>query len=481
MPTAPYVTLLAVLGSGWSACSIAETDSAVEQPLYPIFENGWGLIDPAGNVVVPPRFEEIGIYGGGSLFPEDYPYTAWALSDISGAEPTTDRVFRVRLDGKAGFATRDGRLLQLGRYDGITPRYDNQPPILVYIDEHVGFADESGELVIDARFDAAEDFQGDYAFVKIDERWGIIDRAGRMVIDPVWEALELAPGDPLAGARIGKQWGVIDRSGTVVTPFRFDDIGRPVGPLFFAIDRGQPLYIHPDGSMAFELNCPKRGRRTPKAQGFPFFGQLAQFQCSYRESWPSEGLVDTQGKFVLQPEWAVIGAFSDGRAVVRQGPNVFELKDGVVDEEGRIIVKPDDALSIRDYQDSVALFAWSECVATGTCDQCALGACRISYGLLDTSGQIVFSFPEDIKSIGHFSEGLAVAGIVGEDGRWKYGYIDKSGRWIVEPRFRRASGFNGPLATVEQEVGDDAIDVSYVDTTGKLIYTMRLRGFINNP
>ena len=58
--------------------------------------------------------------------------------------------------------------------------------VVVKIDGKYGYADKSGALVIEPRFDRAEGFSEGLAAVKINEKYGYIDKAGEWVIEPTF-------------------------------------------------------------------------------------------------------------------------------------------------------------------------------------------------------------------------------------------------------------------------------------------------------
>lgn len=418
--------------------------------MYPIFENHrWGLIDTTGKVVLPPRFEAIGRYGGKSKgpWPEGYlPSVIEVSIELRSGRSVTDRVIPIRLDGKAGFATRDGQVLALGRHEETGFRFD-EGRVPVRSGGRYGFADERGAPVIAPQFDLVKLFDHGFAFVKADGRWGVVDREGRLVVPPTWDEVSDFPGDEWATVRAGDRWGVIDRSGKVILPLRFEEIGRPVGPLIFARENGRSVYVRPDGTVAFELTCPRKLFGAPKAKGFPFFVKSAIFRCGNRY-----GLVDTEGKVLLEPTWDHFHPFYDGRAIVKSGG-----KTGVVDERGRFVVEPGHR-NIFSYSDSVAIIS-----EPGP-----------KFGLLDWDGRVIAE--PSFEGLSECKEGLCIARSGG-----KMGYVDATGRWVIEPRFSYATWFRGPLAVVEEPVGTDAREFAYIDKRGNVVYRMVLVGFVNPP
>jgi len=71
------------------------------------------------------------------------------------------------------------------------------------------------------------------------------------------------------------------------------------------------------------------------------------------------------------------------------------------------------------------------------------------------------------SSVGGFSEGLALVSIE-DEGIGKYGYIDKTGKIIINPQFDDAESFSEGLAAVR--IGDYRTGkYGYIDRTGKIV------------
>jgi hypothetical protein len=58
------------------------------------------------------------------------------------------------------------------------------------------------------------------------------------------------------------------------------------------------------------------------------------------------------------------------------------------------------------------------------------------FGFMDPTGEIVV--PATFKSIGYFSNGLAWA----KTTEGQVGFIDKQGKWVIEPKFLAANDFD---------------------------------------
>ncbi len=93
------------------------------------------------------------------------------------------------------------------------------------------------------------------------------------------------------------------------------------------------------------------------------------------------------------------------------------------------------------------------------------------YGFIEESGNLKFTLPDDVYSVGLFSEGLAVVGkrVPNTHGRW--GYIDLTGKFVIECKFNLAKTFSEGLAAVivSKETGSAGGKVGYIDRTGRIV------------
>jgi hypothetical protein len=81
------------------------------------------------------------------------------------------------------------------------------------------------------------------------------------------------------------------------------------------------------------------------------------------------------------------------------------------------------------------------------------------WGYIDHSGQFVIE-PRFVD-LANFSEGLAAVVPKGGGG---YGYIDKTGAWAIKPQFGHAWEFSEGLAAVENRAGK----WGFIDASGKM-------------
>ena len=91
-------------------------------------------------------------------------------------------------------------------------------------------------------------------------------------------------------------------------------------------------------------------------------------------------------------------------------------------------------------------------------------------GFIDHTGTLRFTLPEDVYTVLPFSEGLAVIAkrVPNSYGRW--GFIDETGRVVIDPQFNRAKRFSeGLAAVIIQEAENSGGGLGYIDKTGQIV------------
>ena len=164
------------------------------------------------------------------------------------------------------------------------------------------------------------------------------------------------------------------------------------------------------------------------------------------------GFIDGTGKVVIEPTLHPptyeIG-FSEGLAPVE--------KDGVwsyIDVTGKKVLTVKSARALRGFSDGLAAFA----VLREEVDP----TIPLKWGYIDKTGKIVIE-PQFDETYG-FSEGL---GRVVKDYKW--GIIDKTGNYVVEPQFKSLYWFSEGFASVQLENGQNA----FIDRLGRVVSPSR--------
>ena len=209
---------------------------------------------------------------------------------------------------------------------------------------------------------------------------------------------------------------------------------------------------------------------------------------SYSRTYYKYGYIDKAGNIIVEPEYDVAEAFSEGLACVgyrikkedadeeiaeRQGwrfdlnflPPLFgEVKDsvylyGFINTQGEVVVEPQfdsaDAFSeglskieigskfgYINRSGEIVIEPQFDCRAGDFSEGFAVVCLNERYIFIDKQGEA--AFPEQFDNTGRFSEGLAPVEI-GD----KWGYIDSTGQMVIKPQFDHVRCFSEGLAAVK--------------------------------
>ena len=281
---------------------------------------------------------------------------------------------------------------------------------------------ETGKLVIPAQFDEAHSFSQGLAAVKVGSKWGFIDKTGKLVIPPQFESVGYA----------------------------YENDSKTFFEGLAAVSVGENKWGYIDKTGKFVIQ--------------PQFESARSFSEGLANVWINRksGFIDKTGKFVIQSQFDGALNFSEGLAVVNRGG-----KTGYIDKTGKFMIKAqfDNAESFQNGQARVWIGETQRCI--------------------DKIGKFIQPQFNDCGMT--FSEGLAVVNrteepfLCSDRGQCNIGYIDKTGKIVIEPKFSRASNFFEGFAAVATFGGHDpALGVlfdgwGYIDKTGEVVIPAEYR------
>ena len=355
-------------------------------------------------------------------------------------------------------------------------------PVLfrIDVDGKAGFVDKSGRVRIKPRFDGAQAFAEGLAAVKIGRLWGYIDTAGKVVVEPQYDwpdgfsdGFACVTLPPAEGQPAG-QWRRrhIDRKGRLIGNIEFDAIGPfrcGVAPVevdekWGCIDKTGTMIVAPqyDEMSTFEASPPHgalaRVAVTRRVVWMIFWGGPEGGTRSYERDCTFYGFIDSSGKTAIKLRFAyVTERFQEGLAPAREWQwspprracrwriaQSYTASDwGYIDEAGRWVIKPGF---------KQAAHFWEGLAAVKDKDK---------WGYVDRSGKMVIAAKYD--EAGPFREGLARVSVYGT-----WGYVDKTGNEVVKPNLLTwARDFQGGLAAVGTGEGN-AFRAGFVGRDGKI-------------
>lgn len=174
------------------------------------------------------------------------------------------------------------------------------------------------------------------------------------------------------------------------------------------------------------------------------------------------GYIDLTGGVVIKDEFDAAYGFSEGLALTRKGGRLF-----FIDRHGQKIVELDTADVALEYSGDQKFSGGLIVARDMKTDLC---------GFLDKTGK--FAIEPRFNDASNFSEGLARVSII-EDHREYLGFIDRSGKYAIPPTFdidsdflRSATDFSEGLASViggpptTEDIGPKFV---YIDKTGEIV------------
>jgi hypothetical protein len=286
----------------------------------------------------------------------------------------------------------------------------------------VQYVNERGEPLITERFSRADPFTP-FGLANVDSLKSSITREQFML--RMSQNIEIS--EPAATKEAGSSpsqrhgsAGIIDDTGKWLFEPRYSRIR------IMADDR----FVFRDDDKYYRVVDRKGEIVLPPMDGYySAYGHNIYYEGG-TELW---GFIDTKGAWVINAQFDRVGSFSEGFAAARKGD-----KWGYINREGKWVISP--------QYDAASRF--SEGVAA------VLGDDGL-WGYIDVKGQPMS--PLRFNKATPFSHGFASVQI----GK-KYGYVNRNGQWLVEPRFDIADSFSEyGHALVKQ---DD--NFMQVDTTG---------------
>jgi hypothetical protein len=296
---------------------------------------------------------------------------------------------------------------------------------LVKWDDRYGFIDPTGSFAIDVEFDDASSFTPEgFAMVKKNGKWGVIDGQEHLVLPCVYEEIRFSRQGFILFREHGL-WGFMRPDSSVfVEPIftnirEFNDNGNEaVVAVIEPAKRGAWSLVDTTGKAVSDETFADVGL---------FFDRVAP-AAAMNKKW---GLVNTQGAWVLQPQFAAVENFCPhGFARIHKNElsNGRFSGSGYVNTDGEVVVEPKYTFVSPKSPDGLQAIRTSK-----------------GNGFINMKGDVVIE--PSFQATGNFSkQGVAPASA---NGRW--GLIDKTGKWVLKPEYDRINDFSASgMAVFEQ-------------------------------
>lgn len=367
----------------------------------------------------------------------------------------------------------------------------------IVLNEKWGYIDRSGKIIIEPQFDYAYKFSEGLGRIRIGDdktgKYGFIDSTGKFVINPQFDdAGEFSEG--LACARIGSKetgaYGFINYKGQYEIIPSYNNVSDFLDGYAIVRINNKYYFINRKGKIVFPERRYIRKRISKEVistiieQGYNdsrFFSEgLAAVKID--KKW---GYINKKGKIVIAPQFDEAYDFSEGLAVV-----IISKKFGYINRDGHFVINPywqsnvrfltaEEHIIVSDnksLREKLFLPINNSSFSEGFSVVSVLNGASRQYGYIDKTGNYIIK--PQFSQAHNFSEGLAAVGING-----KWGYIDKTGQFAINPIFDYAYGFSDGLAQV-MNIGKSSDKPKYFRSDKDIIVEPRtsllnMYGYIN--
>lgn len=297
--------------------------------------------------------------------------------------------------------------------------------------QRYGYKNDNGTWKIAPQYQRAGDFEGKtrrWAPVKIDEHWGCIDVDGNIICRNLFPSKEVA-------RQAGHEWEVMSEPGKWVYPARNQADGKWGFVDYYGRWKYQPVY---------EKANPHQGK-DPKS--FATVRKDGRWGCI-----DGRGVLVCNNVFLSEQQAEEAGSqWAQGRNYYRWRVAVTDTKTGLwgfVDYLGRWAVQP--------------LYSDRKAFGNDNCYQYTQVMQEGRWGNIDRNGEVIttpiFLTADDAAyALQQYEHGRTLEGWrypVTNPVSGKWGWVDWSGEWRIEPRFDEATRFandTGLFATAKYD------------------------------
>ena len=277
-----------------------------------------------------------------------------------------------------------------------------------------------GKVVISFKYDDVWDFSEGLVAVELNGKWGFIDKSGNEVVPLKYDwAGSFSEG--LAPVELNGKCGYINKSGKLVLPLKYDWADSFSEGLARVELSGMWGYINKSGKLVIPLKYQLAGIFSEGLANVKLYGKV--------------GFIDKSGKVVVPFEYDDAGIFSEGLARVCLYKHIDNIGMsylwGFIDKSGNTVI-PHLYYEVSDFHEGLANIGNS--------------IITISESLIDKSNKGVQRPFREYYGDWYFTEGFAR---VRSYSNHKWGFIDKSKKSVVPPKYDEASHFSEGLAAVK--------------------------------
>ena len=302
----------------------------------------WGYVNLDGEYAIEPQYRRcIPFSENGLALVQNPKNKEYQFINLSGETLNTE-VTDFKPKSSFGFGV-------IGFTNGMAP---------ITKDKKWGYLDQAGKLKIPLKYDAVSPFDNGYAVVRLGETFMVIDREGKEVTPPapVYKIKDMKSGmAPFYTTE--KKEGFVNSKGEIAIEAKFDGVGYFHGDLAWArtsdgnvgyINKTGQWVIKPQFEAVKDFPAGEKLARVKKDGVWTYVNrsgeivklpldQISDFSegLAYGRKGDLVGFYDTNGAWVIQPQYEAVRDFKNGYAAARKG----DLW-GVIDKTGEWVIQP---------------------------------------------------------------------------------------------------------------------------------------------
>lgn len=338
---------------------------------------------------------------------------------------------------------------------------------IVLKDTLYGLINSRGKEVLPCQYDTIYPLQNNMRIVGVNNMFGMVDARGNVCISCTYEETQPTVSANYFPFKRNGKWGFLTKSEEIATQFKYDEVSQLTDTTFIAKLNGKSglftytnkciLDIKYDRIVYKVLNKPEDPSYVYLNDKVAILNSRNEFVTDFEYSGGLESYVFPQeGKYV------------EVSKIVSSRYRYNRYRYGLIEYETGKIVIPCEYEELGDISEGL-LYAKKD----------------DKYGYIDINNNVVIPFKyEDAVE---FSEGLARVAVHGGyyNSKYagvlpynKYGFIDKTGQFVIPPTFPNpmlneydAKGFHEGLAAMGKRPDDNVLAhyFGYIDTKGKYV------------
>lgn len=366
--------------------------------------------------------------------------------------PASNLMFVSLSNGQSAIFDRDGRMIKKANYTN--PDFREISPDGLYSASNdsrmIGYINPKGEWVIQPQFQVAYSFHNGLAIASsnISAGVGVIDTAGKWVLAPHYTSV----------TPITKDWIVTERVWFVRlngTPWKTIPIANPLTAIF----NSKLVVVNVNGKFALFDKTGKPANTEMFEEIQPLIHNRAIAKRGGK--W---GVLNEEGKWVVLPRFDVLKSNDDGtlraisnnkivifnndatkeivnyRPLIKKTTDVLNIqcKDwlcGYVNNEGKWVINPQFEQAWP-FQNGIARVKKNDLIA-----------------YIDTTGHFLTPEPPRYAAAPWLWRPDSMHDAQSNNGGAVFGYIDRTGKFIIPPVFSIAGDFSEKLAPVRSQQG----------------------------